>query len=102
MSSSLIIILLQNVWLGYNLSLIELYAHLSMRFVLYNVSDLMCHEFYTQVINAVMPFILESFFFPSFSKEDFSAQEGSCNSNIHIYKLGRTPLSLSLVIRLVI
>ena len=40
--------LLENLQLGYNLLLMELYAHLSVGFVLYNVSDLMGNHFYRQ------------------------------------------------------
>lgn len=42
--------LLENLRPGHNLFLIELYACLSVGFVLYNVSDLMGYHFYRQTL----------------------------------------------------
>lgn len=50
MSPSLIIMPLENLRPGHNLFLIELYACLSMGFVLYNVSDLMGYHFYRKTL----------------------------------------------------
>lgn len=46
----------ENLWLGYNLFLIELYAHLSVGFVLYHVSDLMGNHFYGQTLKCLWKF----------------------------------------------
>lgn len=46
--------LLENLGLGYNLFLIELYTHPSMGFVLYNVPDLMGNHFYRQKTKAIV------------------------------------------------
>lgn len=50
--------MLGNVWLGYNLSLIELYAHLSVTLWATVSTD--------KFINAITPFGIKSFFFLPF------------------------------------
>lgn len=52
--------MLGNVWLGYNLSLIELYAHLSVTLWATVSTD--------KFINAIVPFGIKSFFFLPFKK----------------------------------
>lgn len=99
MSSFLIIILLGNVWLGYNLSLIELYAHLSVRFVLYNVSDLMLHSFYRQVHKCYHAFWHKEFLFPPLQNKISLTWKVLVTFMTQNWK---GPLSLPLVILLVI
>ncbi len=52
MSPLLIIMQLANLWPGYNLFLIKVYAGLSVGFVPYNVSDLMGNHFYRQTLSS--------------------------------------------------
>lgn len=76
--------LLENFRPGYNLFLIELYAHLSVGFVLYNASDLMGNHFYWQTLkwlwkfkDVVMHFGMKKRFFFQTQQPDFYDQRVS-------------------------